>query len=59
MTRKRSEKEMQFLRETNNGQTPHYFNPTSPQVAQQLRQRRSAKQVEDMRRAAGIKEPAK
>jgi len=55
MKRKPTQKELKHLREAvgEDGTKAHYFNPASPAVARQLRQRRSAKQVEEMRRAAG------
>ena len=55
MTHKRSKKETQHLRELMgaDGQKAHYFNPASPAEARQYRERRSAKQVAEMRQAAG------
>lgn len=57
MTRKRSKKETEYLRELD--KTPHYFNPDY-NAAQQYRERKKAAQLAEMREAAGgVKAPAR
>ncbi|MBR6423190.1 MAG: hypothetical protein IKS47_00695 [Bacteroidales bacterium] len=60
MKRTPTDKEKKHLRELvgENGQKAHYFNPESPAEARRYRERRSAKQVKEMRQAAGFKETA-
>ena len=55
-----TEKEKKYMRDLvgDNGQKAHYFKPTSPAVARKYRERRSAKQVEEMRQATGLKATA-
>ena len=55
MKREKSQKEKTFLRETENGVKPHYFNPETPETAHKIRERRSASQVAEMRKETGTK----
>ena len=55
MKREKSQKEKTFLRETENGVKPHYFNPETPETARKIRERRSASQVEEMHKVTGTK----
>ena len=55
MKRTPTQKEQKYLRELvgADGNKAHYFNPASPAAAKRYRERRSAQQVAEMRRAAG------
>ena len=57
MKRTPTDKEKKHLRELvgENGQKAHYFKPTSPAIARKIRERRSASQVAEMRKATGTK----
>ena len=57
MKRTPTDKEKKHLRELvgENGQKAHYFNPVSPAEARRYRERRSAKQIKEMRQATGTK----
>lgn len=57
MKRKATEKEKKYLRELvgENGTKAHYFNPETPENARKIRERRSASQVEEMRKVTGTK----
>ena len=57
MKRKATEKEKKYLRELvgENGTKAHYFNPETPENARKFRERRSASQVEEMRKLTGTK----